>query len=372
MKLAYTPEGFIDWPMIMSYDAPYTLVIDSRTRGKTFGLRHQCIKDYVQRDKRFVELTRVADFLQGDGKLQQDYFAKYYVELPEDRYIRDYLLETRGKHAYIAKRPAEGEKPTWDVLGYFLALNDAENIKRRSNSFKPVRRYIFDEGLIDKSLPGARYHDYLPGEISAVSSIMTSVSRERPDTPDKDRPRLYILGNAVDLTCPWLQHFGIYDVPPYGFSWHFNKRCLLWYGPPDETWSARQSESVSSALLGDSQAVRSSNLNQFSTLDSSYFGEIPKSAHFAFGVAYKSRVYGVWCDMTEGYYYVAPRLPKSTDGAPVYALTAADARPNYILAKRAQKSLKGFVDLYYAGIVRYTDHATREGFLAALSLYGIR
>jgi len=369
MRLAYTEQGFIDWPLIMSYDAPYTIVIDARTRGKTFGLRHQCIKDYVRRDKRFVELVRVAEFLKGDGKLQQDYFSKYYTELPDDRFIRDYLLETRGKHAYIARRPEEGHKPTWDVLGYFLALNEAEQIKRRSNSFKPVKRYIFDEGLIDKTLPGARYHDYLPGEIGAVSSIMTSVSRERPDTPDADRPRLYILGNAVDLTCPWLAHFGITDVPPYGFSWHFDKRCLLWYGPPDETWAARQDAGVSSGLLkGD----MSGNLNTFKTLDDSYFGEVPKGATFSFGLAYKGAEYGVWCDMREGYYYVEPRLPKSTDGKPVYALTAADARPNYILAKRAQRSLRGFVELYYSGIVRYRDHATRAGFLEALSLYGIR
>ncbi len=372
MRLAYTEDGYIDWPLIMSYDAPYTIVIDARTRGKTFGLRHQCIKDYVNRGKRFVELTRVADFLQGDGKLQQDYFAKYYTELPDDRYIREHLLETRGKHAYIAKRPKDkDEKPSWDVLGYFLALNDAESIKRRSNSFKPVKRYIFDEGLIDKSLPGARYHDYLPGEIGAVASIMTSVSRERPNTRPEDRPRLYILGNAVDLTCPWLQHFGIRDVPPYGFSWHYNKKCLLWYGPPDEKWAERQNMSVASGLL-DSADAKSANLNEFATLDADYFSEIPKGARFSFGIVYKQRTFGVWMDMREGYYYVAPRLPKSTDNAPVYALTSDDARPNYILAKRAQKSLKGFVSLYYAGIVKYTDHATRAGFLEALSLYGIR
>lgn len=369
MRTAYDANGYIDWPTILSFDAPYTLVIDARTRGKTFGLRFQCIRDYIRRDKRFVELTRVAEFLKGDGKLQQDYFAKYYTELPDNKIMRNYLLETRGKHAYISKRPNEGEKPTWDVLGYFLALNEAEQIKRRSNSFRPTKRFIFDEGLIDKSLPGSRYHDYLPGEISAVSSIMTSVSRERPDTPDADRPRLYILGNAVDLTCPWLQHFGITDVPPYGFSWHYNHRCLLWYGPPDEQWSLKQDSGVSSGLLGNDL---SGNLNQFQTLDASYFSDVPKTARFSFGIVYQGNVFGVWCDMGEGYYYVDSKLPKSTDNNPIYALTAADARPNYILAKRAQRSLKGFVDLYYAGIVRYKDHATRAGFLEALSLYGIR
>lgn len=372
MKLAYTPEGYIDWPLIISYDAPYTIVVDARTRGKTFGLRYQCIRDYVKRQKRFVELVRVGEFLKGSGKLQQDYFAKYYTEMGHERLMQDWLCETRGKQAYIAKRVEDPQKPKWDTLGYFLAINDAENIKRQSNSYKPCRRFIMDEALIDKSLPGARYHDYLPGEVAAVSNIMTSVSRERPDTPDADRPRLYLLGNAVDLTCPWLAQMGITDVPPYGFSWHFGGRCLLWYGPPDPKWSAAQNETVSGALIAGTSAGTSATLNKFSTLDESYFSDLPRSSQFAFGVVYQGSDFGIWCDMQEGYYYVMPYLPKNPNNKPIYALTAADSRPNYIQAKRAQKSLKGFVDLYYAGIVRYKDHATRAEFLRALSLFGVR
>ena len=372
MKLAYTPEGFIDWPLILSYDAPFTLVIDARTRGKTFGLRYQCIRDYVKRQKRFVELARVAEFLKGSDKLQADYFTKYYTEYADKKIMREWLCDTQGTIARIAPRVEEGEKPTWDTLGYFLAINDAENIKRRSNSFKPTRRFIMDEALIDKSLPGARYRDYLPGEVGAVASIITSVTRENRNTPEEDRARLYLLGNAVDLTCPWLSHFGITDVPPYGFSWHFGKRCLLWYGPPDDRWAASQSETVGGMLLSGTDGIDSAAFNKFSTLDESFFGDVPKGADFSFGIVYRGSAYGVWCDMREGYYYVVPTLPKNPNNKPIYALTASDARPNYIQARRAQKSLKGFVDLYYAGIVRYKDHGTRAGFLEALSLFGVR
>lgn len=146
----------------------------------------------------------------------------------------------------------------------------------------------------------------------------------------------------------------------------------MWYGKPDREWASQQDKSVSGALIAGTQAAASATLNEFMTLDDSYFGELPKGAPFAFGVVYKGSSYGVWCDMSEGYYYVMPYLPKSTYGKPIYALTASDARPNYILARRAQRSLKGFVDLYYAGIVRYKDHATRAGFLDAMALFGVR
>lgn len=371
MQLAYTPEGYIDWPLILSKDAPYNLIIDARTRGKTFGLRYQCaLRDYPKRGKRFVELVRTKEQLKGGDALQVGYYEKMRAALPDDPLLARYVLDTQGRFARIAERPQEGKKPQWDTLGYFLALSDAGNIKNRSSSFANVRRYIFDEALLDRRID--RVHNYLPNEVEAVASIMTSVSRENRNTPDADRPRLYLMGNAVDLTCPWLAHFGIRDVPPYGFSWHFGGRCLLWYGPPDEGWAKAQDDSISGGLMAGTSAAASSNLNEFSTLDDSYFGDVPKGATFSFGVVYHGDVFGVWLDMREGYYYVVPSLPKDTGRQPVYALTASDAKPNYIMARRAQKSLKGFTDLYYAGIVRYSDHATRAKFLQAFALFGVR
>lgn len=370
MQLAYTPDGYIDWPLILSKDAPYNLIIDARTRGKTFGLRYQCaLRDYPKRKKRFVELVRTKEQLKGSDALQVGYFDKMKSALADDPLISRWDLDTQGRIARIAPH-VEGKRPAWDVLGYFLALSDAGSIKNRSNSFSDVRRFIFDEALLDRRLD--RVHNYLPNEIDSVASIMTSVSRENRNTADADRPRLYLLGNAVDLTCPWLAHFGIVDVPPYGFSWHFGGKCLLWYGPPDREWAQAQDSSVSGGLLAGMEASAANNLNEFSTLDASYFGDIPRGATFSFGLAYQGETYGIWLDAREGYYYVTSGLPKSTGNRPVYALTASDARPNYVMARRAQRSLKGFVDLYYAGIVRYENHAVRSGFLAALSLFGVR
>ena len=369
---AYTDKGYINWPLVMSFDAPITLVIDARTRGKTFGLRWQFISDYVKRGTTFAELVRHKEQLQHDDKIQNGYFDKFYSEMGDSKYLKRYLFRTQGTHAYAAKVPDDGSKPIWDVMGYFLALSDADKIKERSHTFKRVKRYVLDEALIDKSLPGARFREYLPGEIAALSSIVTSVSRENRSTPKEALPRIYLMGNSVDLTCPYLTRFGITDVPSYGFSWHYDKRVLLWYGAPDPDWIQYQSSTVASALMGDSDLVRTSVANEFTTLDASFFAKPSKDAKFSFGVIYRGDEFGIWCDMREGYYYVMPKLPKDTDNRPVYALTMEDARPNVIMARRAQKSLKGFVDLYYAGIVRYHDHDTRQRFLQAMSLFGIR
>ena len=38
---------FYDWHKTLSYDADVTMVIGPRGVGKTFGLRKQCIKDFL-------------------------------------------------------------------------------------------------------------------------------------------------------------------------------------------------------------------------------------------------------------------------------------------------------------------------------------
>lgn len=366
----YTPEGFIDWPKIFSYGADYNLIIDARTRGKTYGARKYALRyDYLKRGDCYVEISRYADFLKGGGCLQDGYFDKFAQEYATDPVMSKYLLRTVGKVAQVARIPEGKEKPSWETCAYFLALTDKQETKQRSTSFKPVRRFFFDEALIEPDQ--RRYHDYLPGEIGDVASLMSSVCRERPGV-EGTRPSLYLMGNAVDLTCPWLAHFGITTEPPYGFSWHYGHKCLLWYGPPDEDWAAHMDKTVAGGLIAGTDEGAAATLNRFAQLDAAYFARPPKRARFSFGVAHAGKTFGVWLDADDGYYYVVRGLPKSLDGKPVYALTADDARPNYVMARRAQRSLRSFVDLYYMGIVRYQDHGCRADFLKAMSLFGVR
>lgn len=56
---------YYDWEKTLSYDADVTMVIGARGVGKTFGLRKQCIKDFLRDGSRFVEVTRFKNELSG-------------------------------------------------------------------------------------------------------------------------------------------------------------------------------------------------------------------------------------------------------------------------------------------------------------------
>ena len=103
-RIGYTEEGYIDWPRVMSYEAPYNLIIDARTRGKTYGLRKYALRqDYVRRHKRYVELTRTKSMLEGSASLQAGYFARFESDYCADPVLCDYLEARGGQEAPMGR-----------------------------------------------------------------------------------------------------------------------------------------------------------------------------------------------------------------------------------------------------------------------------
>ena len=80
--------------------------------------------------------------------------------------------------------------------------------------------------------------------------------------------------------------------------------------------------------------------------------------------------YGIWADITEGYYYVTSNIPNNAPN--VYALTRRDNTPNRIAAQRALKTMRVIVQMYYEGSVLFESVKVREGFLDAMALYGVK
>lgn len=353
---------FYDWQKTLSYDADMTIVTGARGIGKTYGLRKQFISDYEKDGSRFVEVVRYADQLKGDARIQNGYFDKLLLD---ESIASKWLLKTQGVRAYIA--PNDGsDKPDWQVLGYFVALTQANKLKQRT--FVQVKRILMDEGIIDPLL--GQYQRYLTGEFELLLNVVDTVSREHPDSKSV-RPRLYVLGNAVDLLNPYLAAAGVEDEPKRGYSWHKGKTILLHYPDPESYAERKAAETVAGRLLSGSEVATQSNIrNEFVKHDAEFFGKRPKNAKWSFGIYFKGKHYGVWLDSANGYYYVDSKVPNNAE--PVFSLTAEDTKVNYIMAKRMQRSLKGFVELYYMGIIRYASESVRDGFIQALMLFGVR
>ena len=360
---------YYDWHKTLSYDADVTMVIGARGVGKTFGLRRQCIRDWIKDGSRFVEVCRFKNELSG---VSDGYFNRV-GELPE---FDNYIFRTDARYGYIAAKPLESddgevkEKPDWHKIVYFVALSDAQRMKKRT--FHNVRRIIFDESILERY---DRYHNYLPNEFGILANLVDTVSRERADT-DSIRPRLYLLGNACDLANPYFIAYGVGTDIRFGFRWYSNKTFLLHYADAGEYATEKATGTVAGRMLAGTEAGSIALSNKFVGTSTEFVQRKPARAKFSFGIVCDGREYGIWTDLQAGLYYVTGKIPNDAydekSNRPIYSLTVDDNRVNYIMASRATKTLSYFAEMYYLNLVRYDSVETKAFFKSVLKLFGIK
>lgn len=355
---------YYDWNKTLSYDADVTMVVGARGIGKTYGLRLQFIRDYLNNGTRFCELTR-------HSKQLSDFTNSYFTRIEENHEF-ELLYRTTTKNAYIAKpltrkQKNKSEKPKWELCGYFGAMTAAQEMKKWT--FSKVKRILLDEAIIDKRID--KFHRYLNNEYAILANIVDSVSRERPDTEFSARPHLYLLGNACDLLNPYFMVYEVGEEPKEGYSWHGKKTMLLHYIKDAEYAQKKNVDTVAGRMLNNTLDGLVSSANEFLRQSQDFVFKKPKWAKFQMGLVYQNKKYGIWVDEQNGYYYITRKIPNNTN-KPIFSLTIEDNKINYIAAKKAEVALKNFVELYYLGIVRYEDTMVKTEFYDILALFGVR
>lgn len=356
---------FYDWANTFTKDAYMTFVCASRDAGKTYGLRKQLVRDYLKDSSRFVQLVRFKTDL---APVAGGYFDKLQespnVEFP------DHVFKTDAQTAYIAERPADGEKPEWKVMGYFGALSQMQQFKQRT--FADVFRIVLDEAIIDRSV--ARFQRYLPNEYYVLTQMVDSVSREVPGQQRRHEPRVYLLANALSMRNPYFAVMGIRKPPDFGISWYTipgkGKRLLLDYVEPTEATRARRTETVAGALASLAEGSEGALDNVFADASGLFVAKKPARAKFEFAVKGRGHRLAVWSDEREGYLYVTAKLPK--DPTPLYALTNDDGEFNALFAKRNETAMRYLMEVYQYGLVRCDSDGTRHALADCLALYGLR
>lgn len=356
-------SDYYDWHKTLSYDSDVTMVIGPRGIGKTFGLRYQCIRDFLKDGSRFVEVCRFKTEVSG---VSDGYFNRLQ-DMPD---FSDYVFKTDARYGWIAKEPTEKEdgskpKPDWKLLCYFTALSDAQRLKKRT--FDKVRRIIFDESILESS---DRYHNYLPNEFGVLANLVDTVSRERADTACI-RPRVYLLGNACDLSNPYFAHYGVGTDLKFGYRWYANKTFLFHYVESGDYGREKLIGTVAGRMMAGTEAAKIAVDNTFVGISTEFVKQKTKRAKFTFGIICNGKKFGVWVDVFGGLYYVTDTIPRNTE-KPVFALTAEDNRINYVAARSANATLSYFKETYYLNLIRYQSvQVKRDFYEEVLTKFGI-
>lgn len=337
-------------------NAETVLIIGAKNTGKTFNVRIDLIRDFLENGRRFVEISRSKDEM-------EDVAAGYFDKIASEKIFPGYMFKTDSRMGYIAKEVAEDEQPDWKLCCYFASISLFQRTKRRAN-YVDVRNAIFDEFIIDKR---DRYHRYLPGEYGIFVNMLDSIFRPFPN--DGIRRYVYMMGNSCDLSCPYLRFLGINKPPRYGFTFYRNKTVLLHYVEP---WDAaeRKTQTIIGRLLDgtDEGAMVFDNEFEIGSLDD--IASKSSKAKFAFGLVFEDVRIGVWSDLSDCLFYVTSKIPK--DARNVYALTKRDGTIDYNVISRSENLLKALVRIFYARGLRYDSPGIRESFFRILDYLGIR
>lgn len=358
-------QRYYDWQATFSRQTgsqgEFCVVVGAKGIGKTFGLRKQCVSDYIRHGWHFCEVCRTKDELK---VVRLGYFDK----LQNAGLFTDYLFKVVGQVGYIAKEPDKDpeteeycEKPKYQPMCYFVALTAFQTEKKRT--YVNVRRFIFDEAIIDRK---DRYHRYLPNEFLIFANLLDSVSRQQPGGAQY---RVYILGNACDLTCPYMRYLGIDRIPEFGYSFWHSKSVLLHYVEPWDK-EERQAQTLVGRMLSGTEESEMVFGNAFNVADTGDVQPKTKAAKYAYAIRYADHIYAVWIDYGKALCFITSKLPKDAEN--VFAITKADASLDYQAIERTSPYLQMLNRFFYLGTLRYESPALRETFLNVLEFMGVR
>lgn len=358
---------YYDWDTTRSKNADVTIVIAARGYGKTFGMRKFFVSDYLKKGIRFCEITRVNDSI-------PDIARNYFEKLQAEGYFLDYAFKYQRKSLMIAKKTEDGKNMKWETCGYFASINTFQADKQRT--FVDCRNIGMDEYIIE---PDDNFHDYSNNEWYKLTSLVSSIGRERPvkgllkkiKQKTLPKPHVYLLGNAGDLNNPAFAHYGVNNVPQTGYTWLGNKTCILHYVEDAEYADASTSETVAGRMAGETQGSAMMASNVFMNSNNDFIASKPKTARYSFGFVHRGNTYGVWADIENGLYYINTKVPNNAPGT-LYAVSTKDATYNRAFAKSAKKPLQMLTEMYGYGLVRFDTHATRSEFNRMCAFFGMR
>ena len=185
-------SDYYDYRAVLSYHCPWNFVIGARGLGKTYGAKSLVIKDWVKRRWQFIYLRRTA--------VEQRNKGTFFADIAEA--FPDLEFRVNGNQAEChwadgrddIPRDSGEPKKVWHIMGYFIALSQAGQVK--SVAYPKVRTIVYDEIFPDNL-------SYLGGEVTALEEFYNTVDRWN------DRVRLIMCSNAVSMANPYFAKFNI-------------------------------------------------------------------------------------------------------------------------------------------------------------------
>jgi hypothetical protein len=322
---------------LLSYNAVFNFCAGGRGMGKTYDAKKRSVKKAIKRGEQFIYLRRYREEMQ---IARRTFFADFAHEFPDYDFR---VLGWEAQMSHMSKR--EDKKRSWDTIGYFIALSQAQNVK--SGSFHKVTTIIFDEFIAEHG------RQYLKDEANAFLGFYSTVDR------NQDKTIVLFCANSVTIMNPYFMYFEIRPdkLPELSKSHggyvacHFPEASEF----KNSVYETRFGKFIQGTEFGD-YAVE----NQFDDNGENLIDIKPSDARHHFNLETKYGTVSVWFQRKGQRYYVQKKLPK--DSVLDLTLLPEKMEPGKQLVTFGNPLLQYLRTAFNSGLVYFDRPSTRNAF----------
>ena len=261
---------FYSFDRIMSYNSVYNFIVGGRGIGKTYGAKTKAVENYLKRGEEFIYLRRYKE----DLRTRMTWFADISHQWPE------YGFRVNGMEAQMTRNP-DDKKPTWETMGYFISLSNAQN--KKSVAYPKVTWIIFDEFIIETGV-----NHYLKGEARVMLDFYSTVDRYQ------DRVRVMFLANSVSIMNPY---FIEYKIEPSGKEFMTRENGFIaCHFPNDAEFANAVKQTRFGRFIAGTDYEQYSVNNDFRDNSANLIKPKPSTALYAFTLETADGVFSIWRD----------------------------------------------------------------------------
>lgn len=177
---------------LLDEDKDYFMSISNRADGKTSTYIHFFIKFAIKFNIKLCIVVRHHDLMKTMQNNIHELFNQKWNDLD-------------GTKVFFARNQEYIEIIYNNTaIAILIDLNNADDLKNISTYLKKYPIILYDEFLALES-------SYLPDEVEKMATIYQSINRDER-IPYITFPKIFMLGNAVNFSSPFLSYFEIFDT----------------------------------------------------------------------------------------------------------------------------------------------------------------
>lgn len=311
------------------------MAVGGRGIGKTYAFKVHAIKKAIRTQRELVYLRRYPKEL-----LSRDTF---FDDISDEFPNWDFRIV--GMEGQIRKTGASDEVK-WRTIIHFMALSAAQG--KKSGVFNKVDTIIFDEFILEPGLIR-----YIPDEVTVLLNLYSTIARNRDDV------NMYMLSNAVSLTCPY---FLFWDIHPESCGeWSsYKDGMIVLHLPESSEFKNDFYQTRFGKLVKDSEYAQYAVENVFRGSGKHMVERKPSDALYGFTLHTPLGKFSAWIN-ADNRYFLMSKHPKNTIDFCTYP---AGVREGVVYLAKGSPVMGAMRTAYSHGRMFFESAELRESFIS--------